>query len=117
VQERAPVTHLRALRDAKDALGFSRELWRELAGARSRRHGDPGSLRRRRPRASPSWACARGAGRNLVPTPFLSTAVLGAGAVLLAGSEAQKRALLPGVCTGERLLALAIDEGTRHGRA
>ena len=27
----APVTHLRALRDGKDAVGFSRKLWKEMA--------------------------------------------------------------------------------------
>ena len=29
-REHAPVTQLRALRDAHDAVGFSRDAWREL---------------------------------------------------------------------------------------
>jgi len=28
ISDKAPVAHLRQLRDAKDATGFSRELWR-----------------------------------------------------------------------------------------
>ena len=31
VAENAPVSHLRALRDANDATGFSRDLWRQFA--------------------------------------------------------------------------------------
>ena len=31
ITDKAPVSHLRRLRDAKDATGFSRELWKEFA--------------------------------------------------------------------------------------
>src|SRR5712671_5219485 len=31
ISDKAPVAHLRQLRDAKDATGFSRELWRAFA--------------------------------------------------------------------------------------
>src|SRR5260370_20437289 len=31
ISDRAPVSHLRQLRDAKDATGFSRELWKAFA--------------------------------------------------------------------------------------
>ena len=31
IGERAPVAHLRRLRDSRDADGFDRELWREFA--------------------------------------------------------------------------------------
>lgn len=54
-------------------------------------------------------------GRSLVLEPFLATAVLGANAVLLAGSEEQKQAILPGVCEGSTFLALAAQEpGLRY---
>jgi len=46
-------------------------------------------------------------GRVLFPVPYLSSIVLGADLVLTAGSEEQKRHLLPGVATGERRIALA----------
>ncbi|WP_339472377.1 acyl-CoA dehydrogenase family protein, partial [Pseudomonas sp. EL_65y_Pfl1_R83] len=31
VADHAPVTHMRALRDSKDATGFSRDLWKNFA--------------------------------------------------------------------------------------
>ena len=51
-------------------------------------------------------------GRGLMPEPLLSTSLLGAGAILVGGSDAQKQAHLPQVAKGERLLALAHEEAT-----
>ena len=31
ISDKAPVAHLRSLRDTKDATGFSRELWKAFA--------------------------------------------------------------------------------------
>lgn len=49
-------------------------------------------------------------GRGPVPGPFFSSGVLGALLVLEAGSEAQRRALLPRVASGEIVLTAAITE-------
>ena len=117
VQERAPITHMRDLRDRADELGFSRDLWREMAGlglvgmALPEAYGGGGLG------YAELGLVLEELGRNLVPTPFLSTVVLAAGAIARAGSEAQKKAILPGVCTGERVLAFAVDERTRHSGA
>jgi len=46
-------------------------------------------------------------GRRLAPVPLLSSVVLGAEAVLAAGSDEQKAAILPGVAAGTTRLALA----------
>src|SRR4029079_2398018 len=51
---------------------------------------------------------------NLMPSPFLSTAVLAASALSRGGSEAQKSAHLPMIEAGSLLAALAIDEGAKH---
>jgi alkylation response protein AidB-like acyl-CoA dehydrogenase len=112
VRDRAPVAHLRELRDTKDATGFSRELWREMA-----RLGFAGLVVPERwGGAALGFAelgiVAEELGRNLVPTPLLSC-VLGAGAVLRGGSDALRDAVLPGVSSGERVVTLAHDEGTR----
>lgn len=57
-------------------------------------------------------------GRALVLEPFLATAVLGTNALLLAGSEEQKQAILPGVCEGETFLAVAaLEPGLRYALA
>ena len=50
-------------------------------------------------------------GRSVAPTPFASTIYLGAEALLLAGSEAQKRRWLPRVAQGEAIGCLALAEG------
>ncbi|MES3000907.1 MAG: acyl-CoA dehydrogenase family protein [Pseudomonadota bacterium] len=49
-------------------------------------------------------------GRFLVQEPYLASVVLGATAVREAGSDAQKRVVLPGVANGEVKLAWAHDE-------
>lgn len=49
-------------------------------------------------------------GRALTPLPFLSSAVLGAGALLLVGSEEQKAVYLPRIASGELRVALAATE-------
>jgi acyl-CoA dehydrogenase len=54
-------------------------------------------------------------GRGLVPEPFLSTVMLGGGAIALAGSEPQKRELLPDIIAGSQLSTLAFQEhGSRY---
>ncbi|HEX3345607.1 MAG TPA: acyl-CoA dehydrogenase family protein, partial [Polyangiaceae bacterium] len=112
VRERAPVAHFRELRDTKDPLGFSLDLWLDLA-----KLGFPGLVV---PEAyggaglgyAELGIVAEELGRNLVPSPIVAN-VLGAGAVMLAGTESLKREVLPGVCTGERVIGLAGDEGVR----
>lgn len=53
-------------------------------------------------------------GRKLMVTPYLSTVVLGGGAIALGGTADQKAAVLPGVCDGSLLLTLAYQETSRH---
>jgi alkylation response protein AidB-like acyl-CoA dehydrogenase len=50
-------------------------------------------------------------GRNLTPSPFLTTAVVGASAI--AGTAHGER-WFPQILSGEAVLAVAIDEGPRH---
>jgi alkylation response protein AidB-like acyl-CoA dehydrogenase len=49
-------------------------------------------------------------GRALLCAPYFSTAVLAANAILNAGIETQKSALLPDIAKGARLAALAVTE-------
>jgi alkylation response protein AidB-like acyl-CoA dehydrogenase len=50
-------------------------------------------------------------GRSVAPIPFSSTVYLAAEALLLAGSEAQKRTWLPRIANGEAIGCLALAEG------
>src|SRR2546426_4685994 len=50
-------------------------------------------------------------GRSLAPTPFSSTIYLAAEALLLAGSEAQKKRWLPRIAQGNAIGCFALAEG------
>jgi alkylation response protein AidB-like acyl-CoA dehydrogenase len=49
-------------------------------------------------------------GRVLLCAPYFSSAVLAVGAILNAGTEAQKQALLPGIASGDVIATLASTE-------
>ena len=49
-------------------------------------------------------------GGACLPGPYFSTAVLGANTILLAGSEDQKKNLLPQIAEGRLVLALALND-------
>ncbi|MEH2559976.1 alkylation response protein AidB-like acyl-CoA dehydrogenase [Bradyrhizobium algeriense] len=114
ISDKAPVSHLRGLRDSKDATGFSRDLWKAFAEM-----GFSGLLVPENFGGSGLGCVEAGVvmeeiGRTLMPSPFLSTAVLAVSALSRGGSEAQKSAHLPGIADGSLLAALAIDEGAKH---
>ena len=50
-------------------------------------------------------------GRALAPVPFSSSIYLAAEAIMLAGSDEQKRRLLPGISSGDTIGTLALFEG------
>ena len=52
-------------------------------------------------------------GRNLTPSPFLTSAVMAASALADASAELKGR-YLPGLLSGDSVFALAIDEGKKH---
>ena len=52
-------------------------------------------------------------GRNLTPSPFLTSAVMAASA-LGASSEELRGRYLPGLLAGDAVFAVAIDEGPKH---
>ena len=52
-------------------------------------------------------------GRNLTPSPFLTTSVMGVTALNAASDELKGR-YIPGIVAGETVLAMAIDEGAKH---
>jgi alkylation response protein AidB-like acyl-CoA dehydrogenase len=111
VRERAPVTHFRSLRDSTD--GYSRELWLEMATlgfaglTLPERHGGAALG------LTELGLILEELGRNLTPTPILSTLVLAGGALAMGGSHALRDAVLPRAAAGERVLALAHEEGAR----
>ncbi len=111
VAEHARVSHLRALRDANDPTGFSRDLWKSFAemgftgilipedqGGLGLGHVEAGVV-------------LEEIGRNLSPSPFLTTAVAAVESLKGTAHAAQH---FPGILSGETVAALAIDEGPKH---
>src|SRR5690349_3353088 len=109
VSETAPVSHMRSLRDGKDPTGFSRDLWKHFAemgftsilipesdGGLGLGHIEAGVV-------------LEEIGRNLTPSPFLSTAV-GAVTALNQASAELRQIWFPRIAAGEAVAALAIDE-------
>ncbi len=114
IGDRAPVAHLRNMRDQRDAVGFSRDLWKEFASM-----GFAGILVPEEHGGSGLGHVEAGVvmeeiGRNLTPSPFLATAALGASALLKAGG-ARAGELLSKIAAGDLLTALAVDERAKHG--
>ena len=100
ISDKAPVSHLRHLRDAKDATGFSRELWKTFAEM-----GFSGLLVPEDFGGSGLGCVEAGVvmeeiGRTLMPSPFLSTAVLAPSATTFVVCERKR-------CAGKCWLAQA----------
>lgn len=114
LQENAPVEALRSLRDDHDPVGYSKELWQQMTEM-----GWPGILVDEAHGGLDFGHVGMGQlmeenGRTLTASPMLSTAILGVSAISIAGSEAQKKALLPAIVEGKLVTAFAVDGGSRH---
>ena len=114
VDQNAPVSVLRGLRDSKDAQGYDQNLWRQML--------ELGWAGMAIPEAYGGFEFGYGglgvvleeSGRTLVSSPLIATVLLGASAINELGSDAQKSEFLSQVVSGELLLALAIDEKPHH---
>ena len=108
----APVKHLRQLRDTNDETGFNRDLWSQFAemgftgimvpeanGGLGLGHVEAGIV-------------LEEIGRNLTPSPFLTTAVAAVEALKASGRLSEE--WLPKIASGNAIVALAIDEGAKH---
>ncbi len=111
LEERAPAAELRRMFAAPE--GFDRSLWKQMATEL----GLPGIH-------LPESVGGQGfgflelgivleeMGRALLPSPFFASSVLATEAIRCVGSEAEQRALLPGIASGEEIATLAwVEEG------
>jgi len=109
----APVSHMRKLRDEGCKDGFRHALWKQFGemGFTGILIGeDDGGLGLGHVEAG---VVLEEIGRNLSPSPFLTTAVAGVSA-LNHGGQHLKDKFFPGILAGETVLALAIDEHAKH---
>ncbi|WP_033924688.1 acyl-CoA dehydrogenase family protein [Sphingomonas sp. 35-24ZXX] len=113
LKSEAPVSHLRKLRDDNCKDGFRHALWKQFGemGFTGILIGeDDGGLGLGHVEAG---VVLEEIGRNLSPSPFLTTAIAGVSA-LNHGGQHLKDKFFPGILAGETVLALAIDEGAKH---
>ena len=112
--EQAPVKQLRALRDSRDADGFSRPLWQKFAemgysgvlvpealGGLGLGHVEAGVVMEQ-------------IGHQLCASPLLASAIVAVTALRQAGSAAQQAEWLPKLASGELIFSLAVDEAPKH---
>lgn len=117
IAEKSPVTELRRLRDSNDENGFDTGLWSQMAEMGfagiiiPEEYGGAGFGYRG------LGLVLEEAGRTLAASPLVSTSLLCASALLIGGSEEQKKALLPEIASGNLVMALAMDEGAHHNPA
>lgn len=112
-EEGAIKKQLRHWRDAGCKDGFGHELWKQFGemgftgilvseadGGLGMGHVEAGIVMEE-------------IGRNLTPSPFLTSSVLAASALGQASDDLRGR-YLPGLLTGDSVFAVAIDEGAKH---
>ena len=112
-EEGAIAKQLRHWRDSNCKDGFGHALWKEMAelgftgilvseedGGLGMGHVEAGIV-------------LEEIGRNLTPSPFLTSSVLAATALGEAREELRGR-YLPGLVAGDSVFAVAIDEGAKH---
>jgi alkylation response protein AidB-like acyl-CoA dehydrogenase len=113
-QETSPVGKLRALRDGASHQPFDAAAWAEMG-----QMGWAGVIVPEEFDGSAFGYLSLGlileeTGRTLTASPLISTALIGASALTLGGSDAQKAKWLPKIAAGEIVTALAVDEGPHH---
>ncbi|MBK8375396.1 MAG: acyl-CoA dehydrogenase family protein [Sphingomonadales bacterium] len=113
MKSEAPVAHLRKYRDMDCKDGFSHDLWKQFAEM-----GFTGILI---PEADGGLGMGQieagivleEIGRNLSPSPFLSTSVVAVEA-LKAADKAMRDRWFPGILAGETVIGIALEEGKKH---
>ena len=113
-REKSPVSAFRKVRDSGAPLGYDPAAFAEMAEM-----GWTGVIIPEEYGGSDFGYLSLGlileeTGRTLTASPILSSALAGASAIILGGTDAQKEAWLPKIAAGETVATLAVDEGAHH---
>jgi len=113
-REKSPVTAFRRLRESGAPLGYDPAAYAQMAAM-----GWTGVIIPEAYGGSDFGYLSLGlileeTGRALTASPILATALAGASAIILGGTEDQKQAWLPAIAAGDLVATLAVDEGAHH---
>lgn len=113
-QSNSPVSAFRKMRDSENAKGFEDATFKSIAEM-----GWTGVVIPEAYGGSEFGYRSIGVvleelGRNVVAAPLIGSAVGAASALVLGGTDAQKKEWLPKIAEGKAIAALAIDEGPRY---
>jgi alkylation response protein AidB-like acyl-CoA dehydrogenase len=109
LEAKSPAAAVRRLMETDE--GYDREVWRQLSGELGltavhipETYGGQGFG------VSELAIAVEEMGRALLCAPYFASTVLAATAILMTGTEDQKRSLLPGIAAGEAIATLAFAE-------
>jgi alkylation response protein AidB-like acyl-CoA dehydrogenase len=114
IKENSPVSRIRKLRDDKDPLGYSKEMWGKMAELGwagilfSEEDGGMGLG------MAEVVLVTEALGRGLAAEPYISAVMLAGQALSIGGSKELREQWLPPIIEGQKVLALAYQE--KNGR-
>ena len=112
--ENAPVEALRKLRDSNNPKGYDPALWSKMAELGFAGIAIPENYGGMGFGYTGLGQVLEETGRNLTASPLISSVVLGASLINIAGNENQKAALLPAIADGNLLVSVANEESNAH---
>ena len=110
----APIAQLRQLRDEDSATGYNPATWQAMVELGWAAVPFPEAYGGLDFGYKGLGVVTEETGRNLVASPLFASVWLCGTAINIGGSDAQKAELLPRIASGERLMALALEESHRH---
>ncbi len=110
LEKESPTTFVRQMEE--DPLGYSPEVWRKTARLGWQALALPEAYGGADGGLLDLGLVFEEVGRALYPSPLFTTIALGALPVLDAGTETQRKAILPKVASGDLIMTLALTETT-----
>ncbi len=110
LSDKLPLSRVREIMESES--GFDQAVWEETAAQGWQAMHIPAEYGGAGFSLGETFLLMEEMGRSLTPLPFLGSAVLATSAILEAGNEAQKAAILPGLAEGSRRAALAVLESS-----
>lgn len=112
--ENMPISQLRKLRDDKSPDGFDRETWKKMAELGWSGIPFPEEYGGLAFGYKGLGVVTEETGRTLGASPLFASIWVGGTILNLGGSDSQKSELIPKISGGELLIALALEENSRH---